>query len=122
MTPMQRRLVVGLVSLLGWWPLAVMAGESGQKGGQRQEQQQLLTRDQIQQIQERLKAEGVDPGPVNGVMNAQTQAALRKYQQKQGLPVSGAVDDATLRQLQLPIETDPERGGGGCPGGRPCKR
>jgi peptidoglycan hydrolase-like protein with peptidoglycan-binding domain len=38
-------------------------------------------------------------GVLGGVMNAQTEAALRQYQQKQGLPVSGAADEATLKQL-----------------------
>jgi peptidoglycan hydrolase-like protein with peptidoglycan-binding domain len=47
-------------------------------------------------------AEGFNPGPVNGVLNVQTEAAIRQYQQKQGIPVSGALDEATLRELQLP--------------------
>jgi peptidoglycan hydrolase-like protein with peptidoglycan-binding domain len=42
-------------------------------------------------------------GPVDGEMNAQTEAALRAYQEKQSLPVSGAADEATLKQLQLEL-------------------
>jgi murein L,D-transpeptidase YcbB/YkuD len=52
-------------------------------------------------VQERLQAEGVYAGPVDGELTAQTEAALRQYQQKQGIPVSGAVDEATLKQLQI---------------------
>jgi peptidoglycan hydrolase-like protein with peptidoglycan-binding domain len=50
-----------------------------------------------------LRAEGVDPGPADGVMNPQTEAALRQFQQKKGLPTSGAADEATLRELQITI-------------------
>jgi peptidoglycan hydrolase-like protein with peptidoglycan-binding domain len=98
------KLLIGLlVSVLWFWPVAMEAGESGGGGEQRPEQRLLLTKDQIQQVQERLKAEGVDPGPADGTMNARTESALRQYQEKQGLPVSGAADEATLRQLQIRI-------------------
>ena len=106
-----QKLIVGLiVGLLSFSPIAVWAGESGRTGGQNPEQRQLMTKDQIQQVQERLKAEGVDPGPVDGVMNPRTEAALRQYQEKHGLPVSGAADEATLRRLQ--IQLTPSGGGG----------
>jgi peptidoglycan hydrolase-like protein with peptidoglycan-binding domain len=97
-----RRLIVGiLVGMLWLWPAAVGAADSGRASEQLPEQQRLLTKDEIRQVQERLKAEGVDPGPADGVLNAQTQAALREYQNKRGLPVSGAPDQATLRELQI---------------------
>ena len=41
-------------------------------------------------------------------MNAQTEAALRAYQQKQGIPVSGAADEATLKQLQIDLPASRE--------------
>jgi peptidoglycan hydrolase-like protein with peptidoglycan-binding domain len=44
-------------------------------------------------------------GPLNGELNAQTEAALRAYQQKQGLPVSRAADQETLKQLQIRLPT-----------------
>jgi peptidoglycan hydrolase-like protein with peptidoglycan-binding domain len=46
-------------------------------------------------------------GPVDGELNAQTEAALRQYQQQHGLPVSGTVDEASLQQLQLRLPTTP---------------
>jgi peptidoglycan hydrolase-like protein with peptidoglycan-binding domain len=52
-------------------------------------------------------------GPIDGEVNAQTEAALRAYQQKRGLPVSGAADEATLKQLQL--ELPASRQGEGAP-------
>jgi peptidoglycan hydrolase-like protein with peptidoglycan-binding domain len=116
-----QKLMVGLIVGLLWLsPVAVGAG-AGRTGEQNPEQRQLLTKDQIQQVQERLKAEGVDPGPVDGVMSPRTEAALRQYQEKHGLPVSGAADEATLRRLQIPTTPGGEAGtggGGGSGGGR----
>jgi peptidoglycan hydrolase-like protein with peptidoglycan-binding domain len=88
--------------------MVIEAGQAGQGIGQNPEQRQLMTKDQIQKLQERLKAEGADPGPIDGVMNSRTEAALRQYQEKHGLPVSGAADEATLRRLQI----QPTPGGG----------
>jgi peptidoglycan hydrolase-like protein with peptidoglycan-binding domain len=65
----------------------------------------LVTTENLKLVQARLQAEGVYAGPVDGEMNAQTEAALRAYQAKQGLTVSGAADEATLRQLQLELPT-----------------
>jgi peptidoglycan hydrolase-like protein with peptidoglycan-binding domain len=59
-------------------------------------------------VQERLQAEGVYAGPVDGEMNAQTEAALRAYQEKQRIPVSGAADEATLKELQIELPATPE--------------
>jgi len=81
-------------------PILVEAGTAG-TGEQRPEQQQIISKDNLKLVQERLQAEGVYAGPVDGELNAQTEAALRAYQQKRGIPVSGAVDEETLRQLQL---------------------
>jgi peptidoglycan hydrolase-like protein with peptidoglycan-binding domain len=90
--------------LMGSWlwlcPILVEAGTTGE---QRPEQRQLLTKDNLKLVQERLQREGVYAGPVDGELSAQTEAALRAYQQKQGLPVSGAVDEETLKQLQLEL-------------------
>jgi peptidoglycan hydrolase-like protein with peptidoglycan-binding domain len=36
-------------------------------------------------------------------MGPQTETALRRYQEKEGLPVSGAADEETLKQLQLEL-------------------
>jgi peptidoglycan hydrolase-like protein with peptidoglycan-binding domain len=100
---MKRFFAVVFIGLLSLWPIVVEAAAPGPAGEQSPEQRRLLTKDQIQQVQERLKAEGVDPGPVDGVMNPQTEAALRQFQQKKGIPTSGAADEATLRELQITI-------------------
>lgn len=46
----------------------------------------------VRQIQEALKAEGHDPGPVDGVMGPQTKEALRAYQRSQSLTETGRLD------------------------------
>ncbi|MBN1380112.1 MAG: peptidoglycan-binding protein, partial [Deltaproteobacteria bacterium] len=44
-----------------------------------------LTDGAMPAIQQALKNEGHDPGPVGGVLGRQTMRALREYQQKKGL-------------------------------------
>jgi peptidoglycan hydrolase-like protein with peptidoglycan-binding domain len=94
-----------LVSVLWLCPLMSKAGTAGTTGEQRPEQKQIITQDNLKLVQERLKTEGVYAGPVDGEMNARTEAALRAYQEKQGLPISGAADETTLKQLQLELPT-----------------
>jgi peptidoglycan hydrolase-like protein with peptidoglycan-binding domain len=91
-----------LVSVLAVCPLM---GEAGTAGPQPPEQQRTITKENLKLVQERLQAEGVYAGPVDGEMNAQTEAALRAYQAKQGLTVSGAADEPTLKELQLELPT-----------------
>ncbi len=55
----------------------------------------------IRQAQARLKAVGFDPGPIDGVMGKPTQRALQAYQNANGLPVTGKLDDATRNTLRL---------------------
>jgi peptidoglycan hydrolase-like protein with peptidoglycan-binding domain len=93
-----------MCSLLWLCPVMVEAGTTGE---QRPEQKQLISKGNLKLLQERLQAEGVYAGPVDGELNAQTEAALRSYQEKQGLPVSGAADEATLEKLQLRLPTMP---------------
>lgn len=48
-----------------------------------------------------LARRGFSPGPIDGVAGYQTRAALRAFQQQQGLPVTGALDAATRARLTL---------------------
>ena len=95
-----------IVSVLGLCPILGAAGTAGTTGEQRPEQPQLMSKENLKLVQERLKGEGVYAGSVDGIMGPQTETALRRYQEKQGLPVSGAVDEATLKQLQLELPID----------------
>lgn len=54
---------------------------------------------QIRRIQEQLKAQGHDPGPIDGVMGPQTTQALKSYQKQENLPETGQLDQQTLGKL-----------------------
>jgi murein L,D-transpeptidase YcbB/YkuD len=68
----------------------------------------LLTRGNIQVAEVRLKDFGFDPGPVDGTYTAETEAAVRAFQARYGLPVSGLLDRPTREELKLGV--DPKRG------------
>jgi|RhiMetdeSRZDD1v2_1073273.scaffolds.fasta_scaffold62208_5 hypothetical protein len=50
-----------------------------------------VARARLRQVQERLQAAGFSPGPLDGWLGLQTRAALRHYQQRKGLPVTGTL-------------------------------
>jgi peptidoglycan hydrolase-like protein with peptidoglycan-binding domain len=66
----------------------------------------LLTRGDIQVAQMHLRDFGFDPGPIDGLYTAQTQAAVRAYQARYGLPASGLLDDTTCLQLISGLDYD----------------
>jgi peptidoglycan hydrolase-like protein with peptidoglycan-binding domain len=53
----------------------------------------------VERVQHALKQAGHDPGPVDGVMGAQTRAALEAYQKQRGLRVTGQLDAETAAKL-----------------------
>jgi peptidoglycan hydrolase-like protein with peptidoglycan-binding domain len=53
------------------------------------------------QVQARLKELGHDPGPSDGRMRPQTQAALKAFQKDYGLTTTGEIDAQTLAALNL---------------------
>ncbi|NJN40318.1 MAG: hypothetical protein HC807_04940 [Gammaproteobacteria bacterium] len=65
----------------------------------RPELQACVAGDSIRGVQEMLKREGFDVGPVDGILGPRTAAALREFQQQRGLARSGEPDEATLREL-----------------------
>jgi len=58
------------------------------------------TKDQIKEAQEGLTKAGLYKGKASGVMNADTRAALRTYQKKNNLPVTGRLSDSVLVKLK----------------------
>jgi murein L,D-transpeptidase YcbB/YkuD len=59
----------------------------------------ILTPGDIQLAETHLQAFGFDPGPVDGLFTAQTEAAVRAFQRRYGLSVSGLLDRATREEL-----------------------
>lgn len=60
-----------------------------------------LTRAEVRQVQERLKAAGFDPGPIDGIVGPKTRAAVIKYQTSNGLAKTGSLDEETVETLGL---------------------
>ena len=69
---------------------------------------------EVERAQQALKQMGHDPGPIDGVMGAQTAAAIRAYQKAHGLRVTGQLDAATTAKLGEPAQapaSSPQTGG-----------
>jgi peptidoglycan hydrolase-like protein with peptidoglycan-binding domain len=67
----------------------------------------LMTRGDIQVAEAHLREFGFDPGPVDGTFTAQTRAAVRAFQARYGLPVSGLLDRATRLELIPGLDQKP---------------
>jgi peptidoglycan hydrolase-like protein with peptidoglycan-binding domain len=76
-------------------------------GSERPALDRLMTPGDIQVAEARLRDFGFDPGPIDGRFTPQTQAAVRAFQARYGLPVSGLLDRATREELDLGM--DPKR-------------
>jgi peptidoglycan hydrolase-like protein with peptidoglycan-binding domain len=68
----------------------------------------LVRADQtIESAQQMLKDQGFYYGAVTGEKNSDTTAAIRRYQIRNGLPVTGELDEATLRSLHSSASASP---------------
>jgi lipoprotein-anchoring transpeptidase ErfK/SrfK len=80
---------------------APAAGATNGSGGGVGEEKPKVGATKVVAVQLALARRGISAGPVDGVVGAQTQAALRTFQRREGLPASGELDAATLRRLGL---------------------
>jgi len=74
--------------------------------------------DMVKQVQEKLNALGFDAGEVNGDFGEKTQAALAQFQLANLLPASGALDNATLKELGVERPSDANAVVGSSSGGQ----
>jgi localization factor PodJL len=51
------------------------------------------------EVQQALKAKGNDPGPIDGRMGPKTRAALKAFQESNGLKATGQLDNETAEKL-----------------------
>ena len=75
--------------------------------------------EQVKAIQQALKEQGHDPGEIDGIMGPKTQAALRDYQQKQGLKATGRLDSETSAKLGVEAKTSAAPSGSSSPAASP---
>lgn len=61
----------------------------------------LTDAQQVRNLQQALKDRGVHPGPVDGIVSPETQAALRAFQERQRVPVTGRLDSQTREKLGM---------------------
>ena len=59
-----------------------------------------LGRDDVREIQARLRSFGFNPGPVDGAAGRMTEGAVRRYQQDRARPETGEIDRQLLEQLR----------------------
>jgi flagellum-specific peptidoglycan hydrolase FlgJ len=60
----------------------------------------------VKLLQERLKAAGFDPGPIDGEFGPKTDAAVRAFQQARGLEVDGVVGPQTWAALGVKYQPE----------------
>ncbi len=60
----------------------------------------MTHREMVNEIQDELEEHGYRPGPYDGVLDAETVAAIRSYQRDAGLPVTGEATPALLDHLR----------------------
>jgi peptidoglycan hydrolase-like protein with peptidoglycan-binding domain len=94
-------------SAIIWIPLMLLTACVASHTGDRQAGtippavDRLFTRGDIQIAQTHLQEFGFDPGPIDGIYTAQTQAAVRAFQATYGLMVSGLLDRQTREVLKV---------------------
>jgi len=88
------------------------AGDQGMAG---------VTADDIKKAKEALKAKGLNPGPIDGVLDGKTQQALRDFQKANKLAVTGDLDQQTAEKLGVTLGgekgSSPQRGKDSIPRG-----
>lgn len=80
---------------------ATAAGEDSQR---EQSLPPPVSEQLVRNVQDKLRAKGIDAGPVDGIWGPRTHAGLREFQQNQGLETTGQLNLATLSALGIPGE------------------
>lgn len=65
--------------------------------------QQATSAGDIKKAEEALKAKGLNPGPIDGKMDSETQEALREFQKQNKLAVTGSLDEQTAEKLGVKL-------------------
>lgn len=63
-----------------------------------------MSRQVVELVQAQLQALGFQPGTVDGIVGPRTRSAIRDFQEANGLPIDGKIDD----RLRLALSRDPK--------------
>lgn len=75
---------------------------------------QELSQNDMRLVQQRLEEKGYKTGNVDGTADDTTRAAIRKFQQDEGIPTTGKIDELTANRLGFRYANSPaDRGGTG---------
>jgi peptidoglycan hydrolase-like protein with peptidoglycan-binding domain len=61
------------------------------------------TKEQIKQAQALLKGRSLYAGEASGKLDEETRSGLRKYQEAEGLKVTGTLNAVTLQKMNIPL-------------------
>jgi peptidoglycan hydrolase-like protein with peptidoglycan-binding domain len=97
---------VAVLALAAAMPASAQQSRSNQpstaqqpSAAQQSMQEQNLSKDEIQQVQQALDQKGFKSGRPDGVLGPETKNAIKEFQQKQGWNASGELDNQTLSAL-----------------------
>lgn len=62
--------------------------------------------DEIKRAEQALKAQGFNPGRIDGKIDSETKEALREFQKRNGLAVTGDLDKQTAEKLGVELGRD----------------
>ena len=82
------------------WVLGIVLRQTGSDAEARKPDEVAL---EVRIVQQRLKAFGHNPGPIDGAMGRKTRAALRAFQQSNALAPTGEIDGETKKALRRPL-------------------
>lgn len=90
--------IQGGLSLAARWDRSLMARVEYYRS---HEPSVLVTRyeERLSAVRVALRTRGYDTGPVHAAMGPRTAEALRSFQRRQGLPVTGRADESTVTAL-----------------------
>ena len=84
---------------------AIAAGDRSAQAGSAREARAAPARHDaptIRSVLQALQDKGFDIGPIDGIIGPRTRAALREFQERQGMPATGRLDAETLSRLNVP--------------------
>jgi hypothetical protein len=81
-------------------PPQQQAAPPQQQAAPPQQQAEALSDSEVQEVQSRLQALQLDPGPADGVAGPQTTSAVQRYQAGKGRPTTGQLDRPLLESLR----------------------